>query len=140
MSSKRRLARELALQILYQSELSKEECSRLLPSFWENNPVDEGTKEFAEQLVLGVSSQKTEIDLLICRVSDNWKIDRISAIDRNILRFAIFEILFLDNIPTPVTINEAIEIAKKFSTADSGKFVNGILDKINKEESPAEQI
>lgn len=91
-------------------------------------------KEFSIFLVEGISKNKDLIDSLISKYATNWQIQRMPAIDRNILRLATFELLFADDIPPKVSINEAIEMAKRYGDKDSGKFVNGVLDKINKTE------
>jgi len=116
-------------------DITKEEpqdCSRL---FWENNPTLIGEiSEFASFLVLGVSKNRDFIDSLLTKYATNWQVQRMAAIDRNVMRLATFELLFAPDIPPKVSINEAIELAKKYGDKDSGKFVNGILDKINKTE------
>lgn len=131
--SSRREAREFALQILYQMDLSKQDAKESLKNFWADKSFSPEAKKFTEKLVKGTFAKQKDIDSLICRFSDHWKIERLNAIDKNILRFAIYELLYLKNIPPVVSINEAIEIAKKYSTADSGKFVNAVLDKIKVE-------
>lgn len=132
---KRTKAREYALQILYAVDITKDDPSDCIERFWEGNDETSGeVKKFAANLVLGVSDKKSEIDRMITKYTKNWELSRIAVIDRNILRFAAFELLFLKDIPPKVSINEAIDIAKKFGGSDSGKFVNGILDKINKTE------
>jgi len=83
---------------------------------------------YAEKLLGGVQGKREEIDLLISRYAENWRLERMSVIDRNILRLAVFELHFTDDVPTSVAINEAVEIAKRYSTDDSGSFINGILD------------
>jgi len=88
-------------------------------------------KPFAEQLAQGVLDHLPELDALLQRVADHWSIDRMAVVDRNVLRCALFELLYLDEIPAKVTINEAIEIAKRFGSEESGAFVNGILDRIS---------
>ncbi len=93
----------------------------------------EGKDGFAEKIVLGVLEHRREIDRLIERYSENWRLDRISTIDRNILRMAIFELLHCEDIPPKVTLNEAIDLGKRYGTEDSGSFINGILDRIQKE-------
>lgn len=130
---KRRKARELALQILYGLEINKGELPRTLSGFWESYPCNGEVQEFATKLATGTYDNLSFVDSVLKKHTDNWDISRIAAVDRNILRFAIYELLFLEDIPPKVTINEAIEIAKKYSTADSGKFVNGILDKLKNE-------
>ena len=128
-------ARECALKILYAVDIRKdspEECTR---NFWENYPDVKGeVKEFSAYLIDGISKNKDLIDSLISKHATNWQIQRMATIDRNILRLSAFELLFADNIPPKVSINEAIELAKRYGDKDSGKFVNGILDKINKTE------
>lgn len=134
----RRQARELALQFLYQYDSLKESSSEaedvedLLFSFWDRNEisVEEDTKEFSSILVRGSCSNATGIDKIITTYSQHWRLKRMSTIDRNILRIAIYELLYLSNIPAPVTINEAVELGKRFGTEESGSFINGILDKI----------
>jgi len=134
----RRQARELALQFLYQFDSLKEsspdseDVEELLSLFWDGNdiPSDDDTKEFSSILVRGSCSNLPSIDKILASYSDNWRLKRMSTIDRNILRIAIYELLYLSNIPPPVTINEAIELGKRFGTEESGSFINGILDKI----------
>ena len=134
----RRQARELALQFLYQFDSLKESSSdsedveELLSLFWDGNDIasDDDTKEFSSILVRGSCSNLPSIDKILTSYSDNWRLKRMSTIDRNILRIAIYELLYLSNIPPPVTINEAIELGKRFGTEESGSFINGILDKI----------
>ena len=132
---KRTKAREYALQILYAVDITKDDPQSCIERFWEgNDEVSSEVKKFAASLVLGVSDKKSEIDKMITKYTTNWQLNRIAVIDRNVLRFAAFELLFLKDIPPKVSINEAIDIAKKFGGPDSGKFVNGVLDKINKTE------
>ena len=88
-------------------------------------------QEFTEQLVRGTHEHLKEIDQKIIQYTENWQLNRMAVVDRNILRFAVYELLFLDEIPPKVTINEAVNVAKKYSQDEAGKFVNGILDKIN---------
>ncbi len=95
--------------------------------------MSEGTDEFAERIVLGVLDHAREIDQLIERFSENWRLDRINLVDRNILRMAIFELLYCNEIPPKVTLNEAIDLGKRYGSEDSGSFINGILDRIQKE-------
>ncbi len=130
---KRTKAREHALKILYQMEITKDGYSSAVESFWEREPeTEESVKEFAGQLVKGVAENIKEIDAKITRYATNWQIDRMAVIDRNVLRIAAFELLYFTDIPPKVSINEAVDIAKKYGDKDSGKFVNGILDSINK--------
>lgn len=128
---KRRTARTLALQALYQWNLQQDE--RTYP--WESCR-DEDTEpaaiDFAKTLVEGVIQHRDAIDVAISKHVHNWAMDRLSVVDRNVLRIAVFELLYLDDIPPAVTINEAIEIAKQFGDDESGGFVNGILDGLSK--------
>ncbi|MBU4488598.1 MAG: transcription antitermination factor NusB [Candidatus Omnitrophica bacterium] len=133
---KRTKAREYALKILYQIEMTGDGYADALKFFWERESEKENSiSEFAGQLVKGVVENMKEIDATITKYATNWQIDRMAVVDRNILRIAAFEILRLDDIPPKVSINEAIDIAKKYGDKDSGKFVNGILDKISKEKA-----
>lgn len=128
---RRRKAREHALQILYQLDIKREKPSAsVLKNFWtEYNPDDE-VKLFAEEIVKGTFKHLAKINQLIHKCAKNWSLDRMAVVDRNVLRMAVYEILYRLDIPTSVTINEAIEIAKKYGTDESGSFVNGILDSI----------
>jgi N utilization substance protein B len=131
---KRRLARELAVQFLYQFDLGGGSLKEALPLFWETQPeVGDAGRQFAEELVQGVMERRAVIDEHIVKYADNWDLPRIAAVDRNILRLAIYEMLYRDDIPPVVSINEAVDIAKKFSTSESGAFVNGILDRLKAE-------
>ncbi len=126
----RRKARELAMQFLYSFEINPGDISTQLENFWEMNPTDDGSKQFSSSLISGAIEKKAEIDEIIAKFAINWDIDRIALVDKTILRIAIFEMLYRDDIPPVVSINEAVDIAKKYSTSESGKFVNGILDKV----------
>ncbi len=128
---KRTQARECALKILYQMDMGGQPLDEILPSFWEFNPVPDDVREFAEKLVLGTFEHIRDIDPKIAQYTENWQLSRMAVVDRNILRFAVFELIYLNEIPPKVTINEAVNIAKKYSQDEAGKFVNGILDKIN---------
>jgi N utilization substance protein B len=128
---KRRKAREFALQLLFQLDIRKEKPSALLlRRFWAEYDPDEEVKQFAEEIVKGTFKHFAKINDLIHQCAKNWTLDRMAVIDRNVLRIAVYEILYRMDIPTSVTINEAIEIAKKYGTDDSGAFVNGILDTV----------
>jgi transcription antitermination protein NusB len=154
----RREARERAVQFLFQFDLNPtEDLEAALNLFWEGRQLqdlsererrralEEGlslpppsaaeasTRLFAEPLIRGVLQERDAIDEKIRQTVRNWELHRIAAVDRNILRLAIFEMLHRSDIPPVVSINEAVDIAKKFSTEDSGKFVNGILDRIRAE-------
>jgi len=126
----RRKSRELAVQILYQLELNKADAEHGLERFWENFPHADDVKEFANRLVAGALEHKKKIDRIIAKTSTNWAFNRIAPVDLGILRMAVFEICFCEDIPYKVTLNEAIELAKKFGTEKSGAFINGVLDNV----------
>jgi len=133
---KRTLARECALKILYRIEISRESVDSSLKDFWSKaaESTDKEAYDFAETLVKGTFENIKTIDEVISKYADNWNIPRMAVIDRNIMRMSVYEMLYRDDIPPNVSINEAIELAKKYGDVDSGKFVNGILDKIKKVE------
>lgn len=130
---RRTKARECALKVLYQIDITNDDCNDSLRAFWAaESGTEETVKEFATQLVKSVKDNIKEIDNIISKYATNWQIERMAVIDRNILRIATFEILYLSDIPPKVSINEAVDIAKKYGDTNSGKFVNGILDKISR--------
>jgi N utilization substance protein B len=126
----RRKARECALQVLYQMDVSGASAQDALATFWSNFEHGADVAEFATHLVRGVQEHLGAIDEIIQESSRNWKLDRMARVDRNILRMAVFELLHRPEIPKKVTLNEAIEIAKRFGSEDSSAFINGILDHI----------
>jgi N utilization substance protein B len=155
---KRREARERAVQFLFQNDLNPpQDLDAALEHFWETQrgaaiaeekgaatwgqPVElppltadeAAVRLFADPLIRGALEHRNEADEIISKHARNWELHRIAAVDRNILRLAIYEMIHRDDIPPVVSINEAVDIAKKFSTQDSGKFVNGILDKVKGE-------
>ncbi|OGW40012.1 MAG: transcription antitermination factor NusB [Nitrospirae bacterium RBG_13_39_12] len=135
---KRRKAREYALQILFQADFTEKKInSRDLEEFWLDKKYAKNTREFAEEIIHGTLSRLDEIDKMIEKFTENWILKRMAAVDRNILRFATYEILYRKDIPSAVTINEAIEIAKKYSSKESAPFINGILDRLAKEADKA---
>lgn len=135
---KRTLSREIALKILYAGDIAKIPLRQSFDGFWEDSSIsDTAVKNFSEFLIFGFDARREEVDKAIVKYAVNWELERMAIIDRNILRLATFELLFAAEIPPKVTINEAIEMAKKYGDKDSGKFVNGILDKINKTEPVA---
>ena len=128
---KRRHARELAIQFLYQHDMSGGAFAEELPLFWTTQQdINDAARQFAEELIRGTMEQSNVINEKIEKYTQNWELQRIAAVDRNILRLAMYEMLFRDDIPPVVSINEAVDIAKKFSTPESGAFVNGILDRL----------
>lgn len=133
---KRTLAREFALQILYQIDITGDTAETALDNFWlvhKEEGVDEELKAFASNLVKGVILHLEEIDSKISQYAKNWQLERMAVVDRNIMRMGCFELIYCDDIPSKVSINEAVEIAKRFSGLESGKFVNAILDKVKSE-------
>ena len=129
---KRRSSRELTLKFLYQSEMNKGNIEEQMKIFIERNSSHGEVEDFMENLVKSVYKEMGEIDKIIQECSDNWILDRMTVIDRNILRMGTCELLFDFLTPPKVVINEAIDIAKKYGNEDSPEFINGILDKIHK--------
>jgi N utilization substance protein B len=128
--TRRSRGREIALQVLYLLEQNPEIDPAEVERFIRRRLADDGLRKFARELVEGVRSDQTRIDSLISEVAENWRLDRMAAIDRNILRLGAFELLSAPGIPSKVAINEALELAKRYSTAQSSRFVNGILDRL----------
>ena len=128
----RRQARELALQALYSFDVARTDMDQSLESFCANNEesLTPSVKPFFLDLVKGVMENRSRIDALLNTYSKNWKLTRMPVVDRNIMRIAVFEFIKLSDIPCSVTINEAVEIGKKYGTRDSGAFINGVLDRI----------
>jgi N utilization substance protein B len=130
---KRRRSRELALQVLYQLDITKQDAIKAIAQSRDHFSEKEERDGFAERIVLGVLEHGQEIDRLIEQYSENWRLDRMSMIDRNILRMALFELIYCEDIPPKVTLDEAIELGKRYGSGDSGSFINGILDRIQNE-------
>jgi len=128
MGSRHR-ARERALQVLFQYDIHGKP-GLWLDVFWKENEATDDVKAFAERLIAGVLEKKKELDALIGKYATNWKISRMPIVDRNILRAGVYELLWMDDVPAKVTVNEAIELAKSFGDDDASKFVNGILDQV----------
>ena len=126
----RRKSRELAMQALFSIDMSQNGSKDILERFCDNFTPSSKTLSFFLKLVQGVLHARTEIDAVIERYSSNWKLSRMSCVDRNIMRIAVYELLCCQDIPHKVSINEAIDIGKKFGTEESGAFINGILDSI----------
>ena len=127
----RRKAREIALQVLYSLNFVNIDAQDALDLFWGNFVAPKAAKEFAAFLVQGTCEHKEELDKLIAGCSDNWSLGRMSRVDINILRLAVFEFLYCDDIPPKVTLNEAVDLGKTFGSENSGSFINGILDTLN---------
>jgi N utilization substance protein B len=129
----RRKGREYALQALYLADVARVDLPKAVRSVTLDEKSDPGSVDFALRLALGTSEKKEHLDQIIVKHTQNWEIDRMAALDRNILRLGAFELIYELETPVSVIIDEAVEIAKAYSTDDSGKFVNGILDKIKRE-------
>lgn len=133
----RRKAREVALQFLYQLDLhGAADPTSHEAEFWLRHPVDADTRAFAESLVRGSKLQQDKIDQLLAQYAEHWDLDRMAVVDRNILRMGVYELLWQPEVPPKVAINEALEIAKKFGTIESSRFINGVLDRILREHRP----
>ena len=129
----RRKARECALQMLFQWDITHDSIDRVASTFWDEQEEPEETQVFAESLASGAVENVERIDVLIARHAENWRMDRMAIVDRNILRMATWEFLSDAKTPQTVIINEAIEIARRFGAQESPQFINGILDSIRKE-------
>lgn len=131
--SSRREARELAVQFLYQYDLNPSDLEGALTGFWDLQKPARKRNGFTEELVRGIIGHILPVDTKIKSYAENWKFNRIAVVDRSILRLAIYELLFREDIPPVVSINEALELAKKYSTEDSSRFINGILDRVKED-------
>jgi N utilization substance protein B len=129
----RRAARECALQMMYELDVGKHPKDEVLRTYWRMNEHPQKVRDFADLLFEGTIRRLKEIDKVIQQHTKNWKLGRMAIVDRNVLRLAVFEFLWGGTTPETVVINEALEIAKKFSTNESAQFVNGILDSIKNE-------
>jgi transcription antitermination protein NusB len=128
---KRTKARERAVQALYQIDVAATDLDEALSRFWKSfEPVEREVMQVAEELVRGVARHRRELDAAIEAVSQNWRLDRMARVDRNVLRLAAFELLHRGDVPVKVVINEAIELGKKFGSESSGAFINGVLDRV----------
>ena len=125
-------AREYALQFLFQSDFNDEPFDQAWTDFWTKKKAGKKVKAFALELVEGVRETQPELDDHLQACSQNWNLKRMSAVDRNVMRIAVYEMLYRDDIPPVVSLNEAVGLSKVYGTPDSGKFVNGLLDKILK--------
>jgi N utilization substance protein B len=136
---KRRKARELALMLLYELDYRPSDLAAVLREFWRDRVVPPEVRTFAEALVRGAAEKLAELDATIEANATHWSLARIAPVERNILRLAAYELLFRDDIPERVAINEAIELAKLYGSEESGAFVNGILDQIRLHLHPPSQ-
>jgi N utilization substance protein B len=134
MAGPRRKAREYALQMLFQWDITHDAIDQIVTTFFQNQPEDsQALVDFARQLVTGTVDHVEEIDALIRRHAEHWRLDRMATVDRNILRLAVEEFIYDHQTPKTVVINEAIEIARRFSAQESPQFINGVLDSIKRE-------
>jgi N utilization substance protein B len=129
-SLSRSRCRELALQFLFQAEFAGQRREEEVARFWQHFHKGSNPPAYLLQLVEGVTVHLAELDALIARFSEHWRLERMAAVDRNLLRLAAYELLYVPQIPPKVVINEAVELAKRFGAESSGAFVNGILDRI----------
>jgi len=126
----RRRSREIALQVLYQMDMTHAPPGEAIAVYFENFEVPVQVRPFAEHLVQGVFTHRLDIDQLIGSASEHWRLERMSIVDRNVLRIALYEMLHCSDIPPKVSINEAIDLGKTFGSEDSSAFINGVLDHI----------
>ena len=126
----RRKTRELVVQFLFQNEFNPMPVNKAFSYFWDENKIIEKEKTFAEKLINGVLDKKDELDKILSNYTNNWKTERLGSVDLVVMRIALFEILYCDDVPPIVAINEAVHFANDLSSFQSGKFVNGVLDSI----------
>lgn len=128
----RRRARECALQMLFQADLTGSTAADIVREFWKGHRADELARQFAERLVCGVLARVEALDAVVRDSAQNWRIERMAVVDRNVLRIGVYELLCEPDTPPVVVIDEAIEVAKKFGSQESGSFINGILDDVRR--------
>lgn len=126
----RTTAREAALQMLYALEASGEGTEAVIRAFWRETPGDAEGREYADELVRGFATLREQVDEAVRAASDNWRLERMARVDRNVLRIATYELMDQSKVPRSVIIDEAVNLAKKFGTEESGKFVNGVLSRV----------
>jgi N utilization substance protein B len=131
--SSRHDSRVWATQILFQFDFNNIELDMALTEFWNQQSADDASRTFTEKLVRGVREHLTELDQKIQQYAENWDLKRMGAVDRNVMRMGMYEMFYCEDIPPVVSINEAVDIAKSFGSQESGKFVNGILDRARKD-------
>ncbi len=132
----RRASREIAMKLLYQMEIQKDDREEQIEVVFEENDLTENDKKYISDVLEGVLDKQQYIDSIIEKHSKGWKVSRLSKVDLSILRLGIYEISFREDIPFNVSINEAVELAKKYSSTDAGAFINGILGKVFAEKQP----
>ena len=134
ITGKRRKSRELAMQMLFQADVGKQNPDEVRKTFWQaREEVEDDTRGFTEDLFRVAKAREEEIDAILEQHSENWKLSRMSAVDRNVLRMAVAELIGFPGTPAPIVINEALEIARRYSAPESINFLNGVLDAIAKE-------
>ena len=130
----RRKSRELALQMLFQSDMGKQDAEQVRKTFWsERKEMDESVRGFADDIFRVATDRAAAIDEIIERHAANWRMERMAAVDRNVMRAAVAEFMGFPQTPAPVVINEALEIARKFSSPEAVNFINGVLDSVAKD-------
>lgn len=129
----RRHAREWVIQFLFQRDFNVNDLEHALTDFWNTKRLDPPTRQFTEDLIRGVLAYRPKIDDKLQHYAEHWDVKRMNAVDRNVMRLALYEMLYRPDIPPVVSINEAVDIAKMFSSLESGRFVNGILDRARKD-------
>jgi N utilization substance protein B len=130
----RRKSRELTLQMLFQLDMGKQDVEQVRRSFWsERKEMDESVRDFADDIFRIATERSAQIDEMIEKHAANWKLDRMAAVDRNLMRAAVAEFIGFPKTPAPVIINEALEIARKFSSPEALNFINGVLDSVSKD-------
>lgn len=134
----RKISRETAMKLLYQLEIQRDDKEEQIASVLEENSFSDKDRAYVTEVIDGVHKNLEFIDGIIKKYSKGWKLNRISKVDLSVLRLSIYEILFRDDIPLNVSINEAVELAKKYSSKEAGSFVNGILGKISELKTPAQ--
>lgn len=132
----RRRGRECALQMLFQIDLAGGSPAEVFPEFWGAHEVEDDVRSFAERLVRGVIADRSRLDALLSGASERWRLERMAATDRNVLRIALWEFLHDPETPHAVVIDEAVEIARRFGNEESGAFVNGLLDGLRRRLAP----
>jgi N utilization substance protein B len=118
--------------MLFQVDLAPTSAAEVFPEFWSGQPASDDVRQFAESLVAGVSRHCRGIDRILAAWSENWRLERMAVVDRNVLRMAVYEMVFIADTPAAVVIDEAIEVAKRFGGGESGAFINGILDAVRR--------
>lgn len=126
-------ARTFAVQFLFQRDFNQGDLDPALADFWVERPCDDKVRQFTAELIRGVEDQRTDLDARLQRYAENWDVRRMGAVDRNIMRVALYEMLYRKDIPPVVSINEAVDLAKELSSEESGRFVNGILDRARRD-------